>query len=112
MDEFQYFRLTILGSNNCLTTDIIAHNTKIAIASEMSPVQADKIAHGIIKVPAPKIGSKSTKPIINAINSGYGILNPAKFKIYNPIKQITNEINTKVTSAFKYPPNVFTSSFK
>lgn len=71
MGEFLYDRLTILGSTSCLTIDIIAHNTKIAIAKVKSPVQADKIAHGIIKVPEPNIGNKSTNPIINAISNGY-----------------------------------------
>ena len=98
MDEYQYGRLTILGSIICLTTDIIAHNTKIAIARVKSPVQAEITAQGIINVPEPKIGNKSTNPIIRAINKGYSTFNPAKWKIYSPITEITNEISTKVSS--------------
>lgn len=74
------FPPTILGSINCRTTDIIIHKTKIHNARFKSPEHAVIIAHGIMKVPAPKIGSKSTKPIIRAINNGYSTFNPKNDK--------------------------------
>ena len=70
MDVFQYFRLTILGSINCLVILIIIHNTIMLIPSVKSPFIPDIIAHGTIAVPEPNIGSASIKPIPNAINNG------------------------------------------
>ena len=62
--------LTNLGSRNCLTIDIIAHNTKIPIANFKLPSAAQITAHGNIIVPDPSIGSASTKAIPNAISKG------------------------------------------
>ena len=100
------FPLTILGSRNCLTTDIIIHKTIIDIPSFKSPFNADIIAHGTITVPDPNIGSASTNPIANAINNGYFISIPITFNKYNPITDIINDININVASAFKYPPKL------
>ena len=44
-----------------------------------------------MNVPEPKIGNKSTNPIIKAINNGYSTFNPAKWKMYNPITDMINE---------------------
>ena len=65
------FLLTSLGSKNCLTIDIIINKVIIAIPNLKSPFNPDIIAHGIITVPEPRIGSASTNPINNAIRRGY-----------------------------------------
>ena len=85
---------------------MIINKVTMAIPKDKSPFSAEIIAQGIITVPEPKIGRASTKPINNAINKGYCILNFKKDNIYNPTKEIINETKIKVTSAFKYPPNV------
>ena len=95
------FLLTNLGSKNCLTTDIIMNKTKIAIPNFKSPFNADKIAHGTITVPEPRIGSASTNPIPSAISNGNSIANPKNFSKYNPIIDIINETKISVASAFK-----------
>ena len=92
---------TILGSINCLTIDIKIHNDKIHIAKDMSPLQAEIIDHGIITLPEPNIGNASTKAMPSAYNNGYAMFNPKNLKIYNPIKDIINDINTSTASAFK-----------
>lgn len=53
--------LIILGSVICLTTNINIYIANIVIASDISPLNAEIIAQGIMAVPAPKIGSASTK---------------------------------------------------
>ena len=75
--------LTSFGSKICLTTDIKISKSSIDSPKLKSPFIPDIIAHGIITVPDPSIGSASTKPIKIAINNGYDILNPIIFKIYN-----------------------------
>ena len=60
--------LTILGSINCLTTDIIIHNTIIDIPSFKSPFNPDIIPHGTMTVPDPSIGRASTKAMPNCTN--------------------------------------------
>ena len=80
--------------------DIKIHKDKTHIASVISPLQAEIIAHGIITLPDPKIGSASTKAIPKAYNNGYAIFNPANLKMYNPIKDIINDTNTSTASAF------------
>ena len=86
------FPLTIFGSTNCLVILIIISNTIIDIPSGKSPFSPDIIAHGIITVPEPKIGSASTNPIPNAISNGNPTFRPAKYIIYSPIKEITKDI--------------------
>ncbi len=100
------FLLTNLGSKNCLTILIIINKTMIAIPRLISPFKADIIAQGIIKLPEPKIGRLSTKPIASAISNGYLILKPQNCKIYKPNKDITKEIRISIICAFKYPPSV------
>lgn len=97
--------LTIFGSIICLITDIINHNTNIAIPNVRSPLQADIIAQGTITVPEPSIGNASINPIPNAARSGYFILKPTQLYIYNPIKEIMNDTSINIAWAFKYPPN-------
>ena len=63
--------LTILGSINCLTTDIMINKTIKAIANLISPLIAEIIDHGTITVPDPKIGRASTNPIAIAAITGY-----------------------------------------
>ena len=72
---------TILGSINCLTTDIIIHSTNILIASLMSPLHAVIIAHGTITLPDPNIGSASTNPIPSAYSNGYETFIPVSLNI-------------------------------
>jgi len=55
--------LTIFGSTNCLTTNIIAYNAIIDIPNVKSPFNAAITAQGIITVPEPNIGSASTNAI-------------------------------------------------
>jgi hypothetical protein len=81
LDEYLYFRLTILGSINCLTTDIIIQSTIIDIPNLKSPFKPENIPHGIITVPEPNIGRASTNPIPIAIIRGKPTFNPAKYKI-------------------------------
>ena len=95
------FLLTNLGSKNCLTILIMINKTIIAIPRFISPFKADIIAQGIIKLPEPKIGRASTKPIASAISNGYLILKPQNCKIYKPTKDITKEINIRLNCAFK-----------
>ena len=77
------------------------NKTKIAIPNFKSPFNADKIAHGTITVPEPRIGSASTNPIPSAISNGNSIANPKNFSKYNPIIDIINETKISVASAFK-----------
>ena len=70
--------LIILGSINCLVTLIIINKTIIDIPKDNSPFNPETIAHGIITVPDPNIGSASTNPIPKAISSGNPTFNPAK----------------------------------
>ena len=93
--------LTILGSSNWCTTSIITYRINIAIPSFKSPFTAEIIAHGIITVPEPSIGSASTNPIPSAASKGYSTFNPIHLKIHNPISTSINEININVASAFK-----------
>ena len=93
--------LTILGSINCLITIIIIYKTINDIASVISPLKADITAQGNIMVPAPNIGSASTKPINKAITNGYFIFIPIKSNTVKPISNIIKDINIKTTSAFK-----------
>ena len=95
------FLLTSLGSKNCLTIDIIINKVIIAIPNLKSPFNPDIIAHGIITVPEPRIGSASTNPINNAIRRGYWILKFKKDNKYNPTNEIINDISINVASAFK-----------
>ena len=88
--------LTILGSNTCLTNDIIIHKTIIATPSFKSPFNASITAHGTITLPEPNIGSASTNPIASAINNGYFTFIPTILKIYNPITDITKETKIKM----------------
>ena len=48
------FLLTNFGSKICLIIDIVISKTIIAIPKLISPLIADKIAHGIITAPDPK----------------------------------------------------------
>ena len=75
------FPLTIFGSINCLTTDMIIHKTIMDIPNVKSPFKPDNIHHGTIIVPEPKIGSASTKAIPIAVIKGKPTLSPAKYKI-------------------------------
>ena len=102
--------LTILGSINCLTSDIIIHNAIIDNPNVSSPFSPEIIPHGIITVPEPNIGKASTKAIRIAAISGKPTLNFKKCKMYRPIKLIKKDIIIKNTCAFKYPPNDFTNS--
>ena len=77
------------------------HRIIIDIPNLKSPFKLDKIPHGIITVPVPNIGSASTNPIAIAMIKGKPTFNPIKWKIYNPIKQIINEIKIKVNWAFR-----------
>ena len=90
------FPLTILCSINCLVTLIIINKIIIDIPSVKSPFSPEIIAHGIITVPDPRIGSASTKPIPSAISNGNPTFSPAKYIIYNPITEIVKEIKIKV----------------
>lgn len=78
------FSLTILGSINCLTTDIIIHNINSAIPKFKFPVNAEIIAQGIIIVPDPNIGNASTNPIASADVNGYLTSSPMNLNIYSP----------------------------
>ena len=92
---------TTLGSINCLTTLIITSKTIMLIPKVKSPSQAQIIAHGIITVALPNIGSASTKPIPSAAINGNGTFRPTNLNIYSPTSEITNETNTKIASAFR-----------
>ncbi len=75
------FPLTIFGSINCLTIDIIIHKIIIDIPNVKSPFKPDNIPHGTIMVPDPNIGSASTKAIPIAVIRGNPTFSPAKYKI-------------------------------
>ena len=57
---------------------------------------ADHTAQGSIAVPEPNMGNASTKPIPKAAINGTFTPHPIKWKMYNPIKDITKEINIKI----------------
>ena len=102
---------TIRGSINCLTILIMISNTIIAIPNVKSPLNATIIAHGIITEEEPNIGSASTNPIAKAAIKGYGTFKPTILNKYSPIRDITKDTNTNITSAFNSPPNDLLRSF-
>lgn len=53
----------------------------IDIPNFKSPFKPDKIPHGIITVPEPRIGKASTKAMPIAMIKGKPTFNPAKYKI-------------------------------
>lgn len=99
---------TILGSRNCLISEITNSNTSIDIPNVKSPDIIVIIPHGSITVPEPSIGSKSTKPIPSDIRKGDSIFIPIALNIYRAIRTIIKEINISIISAFRYFPNICT----
>lgn len=71
--------LTILGSVNCLIINMITYSTNIVIANAIFPSIAERIAHGNITVPAPNIGSASTKAIPNCTKQRIFYIQTTKF---------------------------------